>query len=254
MSNDSEPAPAGRAVIVTGAGTGIGRATAQRFADEGASVLAVGRTGTTLAQTARDRPAIHPLVADVTDPDGPARVVDAALAVFGRIDVLVNNAAITRPAPLGQIDRADTAAQLATNLVGPVFLAQQALPHLVASSGLIVNVTSVQPFRGWPNNSVYGATKVALDFITRTWAVELAERGVRVVSVAPGVTHTPVLAHAGLSPEQIAEAGEQLRRRIPLGRLAQPEEIAWWIVRTARPEAGYLTGAVIQVDGGINVA
>jgi NAD(P)-dependent dehydrogenase (short-subunit alcohol dehydrogenase family) len=93
---------------------------------------------------------------------------------------------------------------------------------------------------------------VALDFLTHTWAVELAPRGIRVVSVAPGVTATPVLSHAGFSDEQMAAAGKELRARIPLGRIARPEEIAWWIVNAARPEASYLTGAVIRVDGGLS--
>lgn len=133
-------------------------------------------------------------------------------------------------------------------------LTQQALPHLEAQKGTIVNITSNPPQRGWPNSSIYGSTKVALDFLTYTWAIELAPRGIRVVSVAPGVTETPVLVHAGFTPEQIAASGKELTARVPLGRRAQPEEIAWWIVNVARPEASYLTGSVIRVDGGINAA
>ncbi|MFI6028115.1 SDR family NAD(P)-dependent oxidoreductase [Amycolatopsis magusensis] len=239
-----------KAVLVTGAGTGIGRATARRFAAEGADVLVVGRTAERLAETA-DHPNIRTCVADVAeDPEG---IVDAALDAFGRLDVLVNNAAITRPAPLGTIDREVAEEQLATNLLGPLFLTQQALPHLDSGS-TIVNITSNAPHQGWPGNSVYGATKVALDFLTHTWAVELAGRGIRVVSVAPGITATPVLSHAGWSAERIDAAAADLRRRIPLGRIARPEEIAWWIVHVARPEAGYLTGTIVRVDGGLGAA
>ncbi|GAA2676366.1 SDR family oxidoreductase [Streptomyces aculeolatus] len=243
----------GRAVVITGGGTGIGRATARLFAAAGAEVLVVGRTAERLAETAASHPRIRTCVADVAEPDAPADVVAAALEAFGRIDVLVNNAAITRPAPLGAIDRKVAAAQIATNLLAPVFLAQHALPHL-EDGGAIVNITSIPPHYGWPGNSVYGATKVALDHLTHTWAVELARRGVRVVSVAPGITATPVLTHAGFSDEQIAEEGRKLRARIPLGRIAEPEEIAWWIVNAARPEAGYLTGTIIRVDGGLGAA
>ncbi|WP_433172315.1 SDR family NAD(P)-dependent oxidoreductase [Actinoallomurus sp. CA-150999] len=244
----------GRVVIVTGGGTGIGRETAWQFADQGADVLVVGRTEDRLKETADGRPDIRTFVADVAAPDAPEGIVAAATEAFGRIDVLVNNAAITRPAPLGGIAREIADRQLATNLLGPLFLAQAALPQLEESGGVIVNVTSIQGQRGWPNNSVYGATKVALDFLTRTWSVELASRGVRVVSVAPGVTATPVMVHAGFSPEQLAATRDEFLQRIPLGRLARPEEIAWWIVNTARPEAAYLTGAVLTVDGGINVS
>lgn len=244
----------GQSVVVTGGGTGIGRATARQFAREGAQVLVVGRTAENLEQTAEGLPGIRTFAADVAAPEAPARIVAAAVEAFGGIDVLVNNAAITRPAPLGTIDRDVAEQQLGTNLIGPLMLAQAALPQLADGGGTIVNITSNGPGRAWPGNSVYGSTKVALDFLTHTWAVELAPRGIRVVSVAPGITQTPVLIHAGFTPEEIAASGDELLARVPLGRRARPEEIAWWIVNVARPEAGYLTGSVIRVDGGINVA
>ncbi|OMI39580.1 SDR family NAD(P)-dependent oxidoreductase [Streptomyces sparsogenes] len=240
-------------MLITGGGTGIGRATAQRFADAGAEVLIVGRTAERLAETAEGRPRIRTFVADVAEPDAPDDVVAAAVEAFGRIDVLVNNAAITRPAPLGAIDRKVAEEQLATNLLAPVFLTQHALPHLETGAA-IVNVTSNPPHYGWRDNSVYGSTKVALDFLTHTWAVELAQRGIRVLSVAPGITATPVLSHAGVPEERIVAMGKELRARIPLGRIAQPGEIAWWIVNATRPEAGYLTGTIIRVDGGLSAA
>ncbi|MFD0413855.1 SDR family NAD(P)-dependent oxidoreductase [Streptomyces sp. NPDC127108] len=131
----------GRAVLITGGGTGIGRAAARHFAAEGADVLIVGRTGERLTQTAGENPRIRTFVADVADPDAPADIVAAAVEAFGRIDVLVNNAAITRPAPLRAIDRKVAEKQLATNLLAPVLLTQHALPHL-EGSGTIVNITS----------------------------------------------------------------------------------------------------------------
>ncbi|MFC5834583.1 SDR family NAD(P)-dependent oxidoreductase [Nonomuraea insulae] len=244
----------GQTVIITGGGTGIGRVTARLFAQEGADVLIAGRTVATLKETAEGHDRIEVVEADVAEPGAPERIVAAALDAFGRVDVLVNNAAITRPAALGAIDREAAEQQVATNLIGPAMLAQEALPHLEATRGTIVNITSNGPQRGWANNSVYGATKVGLDFLTYTWAVELAPRGIRVVSVAPGVTATPVLVHAGFTPEEITRWGGELTARIPLGRIARPEEIGWWIVNVARPEAAYLTGTVLRVDGGINAA
>ncbi|MBB5780876.1 SDR family NAD(P)-dependent oxidoreductase [Nonomuraea jabiensis] len=244
----------GKCVVITGGGTGIGRATAHRFAAEGAQVLVTGRTAARLEEAAAAYPSISAFAADGAAADGPERIVEAAVRRLGRIDVLVNNAAITRPAALGTIDRRTAEEQIATNLLAPLFLAQAALPHLASARGTIVNVSSNPPSYGWPDNSVYGSTKVALDFLTATWAVELAPKGVRVVSVAPGITATPVMAHAGFTREQIAALGEGLTERIPLGRIAQPGEIAWWIVNVARPEAGYLTGTVVRVDGGLSVA
>ncbi|MFF0578781.1 SDR family NAD(P)-dependent oxidoreductase [Streptosporangium saharense] len=243
---------AGKGVIVTGGGTGIGRATAHLFAAEGARVLVVGRTTARLEETAAADPLISVFAADGAAADGPERIVEAAVRQLGRIDVLVNNAAIIRPAVLGSIDRRTAEEEIATNLLASLFLAQAALPHLTAAKGTIVNVSSNPPGIGWPGNSVYGSTKVALDFLTATWAVELGSRGVRVMSVAPGITDTPVLTHAGFTEEQIAASGEQLVRRIPLGRIAQPDEVARWIVNMARAEAGYLTGTVVRVDGGLS--
>ncbi|MFF3936425.1 SDR family NAD(P)-dependent oxidoreductase [Streptomyces phaeofaciens] len=244
---------AGRAVVVTGGGTGIGRAAAHAFADEGARVLVVGRGAARLAETAHGRPGIHPCVADVGAADGPARIVEAALSALGGLDVLVNNAVTMRSAPLGAIARYNTHEQVATNLLAPLFLTQEALPPLEAAKGTVLNVTTAGNQRGWPGHSVYGATKAALDFLTRTWALELAPRGIRVAAVAPGPVETPIGEHAGLDAEGVARLRERQRRRVPLGRVGQPEEIAWWLVNLARPEASYATGLVLPVDGGAGV-
>jgi nogalaviketone/aklaviketone reductase len=242
--------PERQAVIITGGGTGIGRATAQMFAAEGVGVLIVGRSAECLAETAKGWPTIRTLTADITDPQAPEAIVSAAIAAFGHIDVLVNNAGIIRAAPLVEIDREEAYRQVETNLMAPLFLTQAAVPH-IRPGGMVINISSNPASRGWPNNSVYGSTKVGLDFLTRTWALELAPRGIRVISIAPGVTDTPVLLHANLTPEQIA--AKRKRNRIPLSRIAQPEEIGWWIVTATRPEASYITGAVIRVDGGASI-
>lgn len=241
--------PERKAVIITGGGSGIGRATAHLFAGEDADVLIVGRTCEQLAETAKGWPTIRTLAADITAPDAPATIVSTAVEAFGRIDVLVNNAAVTRPALLGAIDRDLAYQQVTTNLLAPLLLTQEAVPH-IPPGGVIVNITSNPPGRGWPTNSVYGSTKVGLDFLTRTWAVELGPSGIRVVSVAPGVTETSMLL-SNLTPEQYEE--KRKNRRIPLGRLAQPQEVAWWIVTATRPEASYVTGSEIRVDGGASI-
>lgn len=250
MPDPGPVAPGERAVIVTGGGTGIGRHVARQFAEAGARVQIVGRTMETLEKTAAGYPGIRPYQADLTEPRAADRAVAAAAEAFGRLDVLVNNAGITRPALLGDIDLQVARQQLEINLLAPLALAQAALPYLKASRGVIVNVTSNPPLRGWPRNSVYGASKVALDFLTYTWAAELGPHGIRVVSVAPGNTDTPILSHAGLSEEDIEAQMRQSVPRIPLRRRADPDEIAWWVVNATRPEASYVTGTTIRVDGG----
>lgn len=236
-------------VIVTGAGTGIGRATASAFAQSGASVLAVGRRLAPLEEAASGFPGVRPLAADITS----AADRDRIAAALPEVDVLVNNAAVVPNGLLGTITQAQLDSAFATNLFAPIQLAQLLLPSLQSAGGVIVNISTAIGGRGWPGNSVYGATKVALDFLTRTWAIELAAAGVRVVGIAPGVTDTPVLEHNGVPREQVVAIGKQLLERIPLGRIARPEEIAHWIVQAARPEGAYATGFVLPVDGGGSV-
>ncbi|WP_426363335.1 SDR family NAD(P)-dependent oxidoreductase [Streptomyces sp. E-08] len=243
-----------RVVVVTGAGTGIGRATARSFAGQGATVVAVGRREEPLRETAEGHPGIRPLTADVTAEGAAEEIVRSVLAAHGRLDVLVNNAGIAAGGPLGTLDRSVIAPLLETNLVAPVLLTQAAVPALRESRGVVVNVTTTIGQRGWPANSVYPATKSALETLTRCWAVELAPAGVRVVAVAPGAIETPIADHMGLSPEQRQAVRAWQIAHTPLGRVGRPEEVAWAITSLAAPDAAFLTGTVLPVDGGALVA
>lgn len=245
-----------KAVVVTGGGTGIGAATAHAFAEDGANVLVVGRSESTLKESAagyEDR--IHVLSKDIHDADAPEIIVETAVEEFGRIDVLVNNAAVTGFAALDGLDRESVRAQLGTNLLAPVFLTQRALDALEATRGVVVNVSSAGSLgrRAWPENSVYGMAKVALDFLTRTWAVELAPRGIRSVGIAPGVVDTGVGVRAGMPAEAYEAFLGEMAQRIPAGRVGRPEDIAWWIVQLTRPQAAYANGTVLAVDGALSV-
>lgn len=254
---DTLPAPpAPRSVVVTGGGSGIGRATAHAFADEGAAVLVVGRTASDLAATAKGYDTIATLAVDLTAPGAPRQVVDTALRELGRIDVLVNNAAALGHRALADTDHEQVTTQLATNLAAPVLLTRCALDALAAEGGgTVVNIGSsgARGSRAWPGNGVYGATKAALDFLTRTWAVELAPRGIRVVGVAPGLVDSGFAGRAGMSPEQYEGMLRHVGGLAPQGRVGTPEEIAWWITRLTRPAAHHLTGVVLPVDGGLSL-
>ncbi|MDT0462279.1 SDR family NAD(P)-dependent oxidoreductase [Streptomyces gibsoniae] len=243
-----------RIVVVTGAGSGIGRATARAFAAEGAHVVAVGRRSEPLEEAAAGHERITPLPADITAEGEPERIVQAVTEAYGRIDVLVNNAGIVRGGALGSLSPELIRAQLDTNLVAPVLLTQAALPSLGTSGGVIVNVSTSVGQRAWPGSSVYAATKTALELLTRSWAVELAPRGIRVVAVAPGAIDTPIGEHQGLTPEQMAAVREWQLAHTPLGRIGRPEEVAWAITRLAAPAASFVTGVVLPVDGGAVVA
>ncbi|MGW6458827.1 SDR family NAD(P)-dependent oxidoreductase [Streptomyces sp. NPDC055078] len=256
MPDTAPPPSAPRTVVVTGGGSGIGRATARAFADDGAAVLVVGRTADTLAETAKGYDTITTLPADLTEPDAPRTVVDTALRELGGIDVLVNNAAALGYRPLADTDRQQVTTQFATNLIAPVLLTRCALDALAADGGgTVVNISSsgARGTRAWPDNGVYGAAKAALDFLTRTWAVELAPRGIRVVGVAPGVVDTGFGPRAGMSPQQYDGLLHHVGTRTPQGRVGTPEEIAWWITRLTGPGAHYLTGVVLPVDGGLSL-
>ncbi|MFF3603450.1 SDR family NAD(P)-dependent oxidoreductase [Streptomyces sp. NPDC002463] len=243
-----------RVVVVTGAGTGIGRATARSFAAQGATVVAVGRREEPLRETAEGHPGIHPFAADITAEGAAEQIVRASLTAHGRLDVLVNNAGISAGGPLGTLDRSVIAPLLETNLVAPVLLTQAAVPALRESRGVVVNVTTTIGQRGWPANSFYPATKSALETLTRCWAVELAPAGVRVVAVAPGAIETPIAEHMGLTPEQRKAVRAWQLAHTPLGRVGRPEEVAWAITALAAPDAAFLTGTVLPVDGGALVS
>ena len=186
--------------------------------------------------------------ADLADPDSPRRITDACLARYGRIDGLVNNAAVVRHMPLGEWDTGCFDEHVATNIRAPFFLIQAALPALRESPvRSVVNIGSSSGTLRRVGQSVYGMTKSALDYLTQTLAGELAPLGIRVNGIAPGPIDTPI--HATWA-DDLDEAYRWLSGQVPLGRIGAPEEVALWITLLLSPMASFMTGAVIPLDGG----
>jgi NAD(P)-dependent dehydrogenase (short-subunit alcohol dehydrogenase family) len=239
-------------VIVTGAGSGIGAATARRLGAAGAPVVLVGRRADPLREVAAAITAAGGLAlcvpADLADPASPGRITQACLDRFGRIDGLVNNAAVIRHRPFGDWDTGCFDEHVATNIRAPFFLLQAALPALRESPiRSVVNVSSSSGTLRRVGQSVYGMTKSALDYLTQTLAGELAPLGVRVNGVAPGPIDTPI--HATWA-DDLEEAYRWLGTQVPLGRIGAPGEVALWITLLLSPAAAFMTGAVIPLDGG----
>lgn len=238
--------------IVTGAGSGIGAAAARLLAGRGMTVALVGRTRETLAQVAHEIEAgpgrAVAVPADLARPEAPREIVQRVLAEAGRLDVIVNNAASFRLGLVEEWSLEDFDDHVAVNLRAPYFLVQAALPALKESPApCVVNVSSAAAVMYRPRQTVYGLTKAALEHMTMNMAAELARFRIRVNAVRPGPTATPIHTRAVPDPEtRLAELG----RMVPLGRVGRPEEIARWIAALVDPEAEWVTGAVLVVDGG----
>ncbi|MEU0603263.1 SDR family oxidoreductase [Streptomyces sp. NPDC006393] len=243
-----------RVAIVTGAGSGIGRATAIALAASGARVLGVGRRRQPLEETARAHSGIAVLPSDVREEGAAAKIVATAVERWGRLDLLVNNAGAAALMPLAETDRTVINRLFELNVTAPSLLAHAALPHLRATGGSIVNVSSTYGHRPLAGGAHYAATKSALEQLTRSWALELAPEGVRVNAVAPGPTETGVLAAAGLPEDAVREVRGHERERTPTGRIGDPGEVADWILRIADPRGTHVTGQILTVDGGLELS
>lgn len=243
-----------KVVIVTGGSSGIGRATALGLADRGAKVLITARRERPLAEAAAAHPNITGFVADVAQPDDANRTIAQAMGLWGRLDVLVNNAGAGAILPLAEATADQIARIFSINVVGPSLLAAAALPYLASSKGVIVNISSTFGHKAAAGLSHYAASKAALEHLTRCWALELAPQGIRVNAIAAGPTQSNALiGMMGLSPEDAAAVEAQEREHIPLKRRGVPDDVARWIVALSDPSADWVTGQVIAVDGGLSV-
>ena len=241
----------GRVAVVTGAASGIGRATAECLAGDGATVVAVDRDADGLTDSvgsiSRAGGQATARELDVSDPEACRALIDAVAADHGRLDVLANVAGVLRFAHATEHTRADWEQTMAVNLSGPWFLMQAALPHLEATRGNVVNVASAAGVSGQAYTAAYCASKGGLVMLTKAIAVEYAYRKVRVNCVCPGQVDTNLLADFAFP-----EGADQrlLDKMLPLLRGAAPEEIAILIAFLAGDEARYVTGAAWPIDGG----
>lgn len=248
---------AGRTALVTGAGSGIGRAIAKRLHGEGASVILTGRRADRLDETASllGGERVHCVPADLTVPADAARLVQAALAAAGRLDVLVNNAGAMR---FGRVESAPDALwqeMMEVNAFGPMRLMRAALPALRASGGgSIVNIASIAGEQALPGNGPYGTAKRALRHLSQVLAMEVASEAIRVNVICPGVVEGTELIDSFFPRAQVEGFFRTFAPLHPLGRNGQPEDVADAVLFLASDLSRWITGAVLPLDGGRHLA
>jgi NAD(P)-dependent dehydrogenase (short-subunit alcohol dehydrogenase family) len=241
----------GKAALITGAGSGMGRAITRRLAHEGASVLAVDIDKARLDDTQAGSPGISVREVDVADPDACADAVAAAAREFGRLDVLGNVAGIYVAGHVTDMTVAQYRRIMAVNLDAYFFLAQAAIPHLLDTSGNIVNIASNAGLQGVPYSIAYSMSKGGVVQLTRSLAVEFLKRPLRVNAIAPAGTNTNIAASTQFPSDA---DGDLLMRMAGHRGLAEPEDVAALFAFLASDEAGAITGAVYTIDHGLTAS
>jgi NAD(P)-dependent dehydrogenase (short-subunit alcohol dehydrogenase family) len=240
--------------VVTGASSGIGRATALLFAKHGSDVVALGRNEgelSSLREEARDSDGsikIH--LGDITETSQIDRLVAETVDAFGKIDVLVNAAGVIKNGTIENTTLDDWDKMMNINLRSIFYLMQKCIPHMEDCKGSIVNVSSVTGTRAFPNVLAYCVSKAATDQLTRCSALELASKGIRVNAVNPGVVVTNLHRRGGMSEDDYTKFLTNAKNTHPIGRAGEPEEVAELIYFLASDKASWITGATYEIDGG----
>jgi NAD(P)-dependent dehydrogenase (short-subunit alcohol dehydrogenase family) len=241
----------GKVAVVTGGNSGIGFASAKRFAEEGADVVITGRRKKELEEAAAaigsNVLAVQGDVSRLADLDG---LYAAVRDKRGHIDILFANAGIGAAAPLGAISEEHFDQLFGINVKGLLFTVQKALPLFKDGGSIILN-SSIAGRKGVGGFTVYNATKAAVRSFARTWTSDLKQRKIRVNSISPGPIETPIFGKMGLSKDQVQQFSTSIISAVPLGRAGQPEEIAAVALFLASDESSYITGVDLCVDGGL---
>ena len=243
-----------KVALVTGASSGIGRATALLFAENGYEVVAVGRSEAELGVTrdeARDMPgSIRTYLADITETTQVERLISETAQHSGRIDVLVNAAGIIKNGSIEDTTLDEWDKMMQINLRSVFYLMQKCVPHLEKTKGNVVNVSSVTGLRAFPGVLAYCVSKAAVDQLTRCTALELAPKGIRVNAVNPGVVVSNLHRRGGMEEKAYEAFLEHSKTTHPLGRPGQPRDVAELIYFLASDSASWITGVTYEVDGG----
>lgn len=241
-----------KVAIVTGGNSGIGLATVKQFLNEGAKVVFSGRRQEALDEVSKElKGDFLAVLADQSKPEDNQKLVDAAVAKYGKLDIVFANAGVAYFSPADQIDENHFDSQFNTNIKGPAFLTKAAIPNINDGGAIIFN-TSIVHQKGFEASAVYSATKGALRAYARVLTTELKDRKIRVNSVAPGPIETPLYGKMGMPQEVVSEMGAGFASQNPLGRFGSSEEIANAATFLASDEASYVNGIELVVDGGMS--
>lgn len=249
-----------KVALITGATSGIGRECAIELAKEGCYVALSGRNTSALEEVTKAcqeagllQDKVLSVAADLCKDEDCERVVSATVSHFGRLDVLVNSAGTLVPGGIEKITMEDYDRQMNMNTRSVFLLMKLALPHILKTKGSIVNISSVTGLRAFPDVVAYNMSKAALDQLTRTVALEVASRGVRVNAVNPGVIITEVHKRAGMTDENYAKFLEHSKTTHAMGRVGEAWEVARAVVFLASDNAAFITGTTLPIDGGRSV-
>lgn len=246
----------GKTAIITGGGTGIGKETALLFAKEGANVVITGRREEKLKQVqeeaASDGLTIDYLACDVSKEEDCKSTVEYAVGKYGGVDILFNNAGILLPGTTHETDTEIWEKIFNINVKGTYFMSKHTIPHMLEKGhGAIVNNSSIVGLKGMPGFAAYVASKGAVTQLTKSMALEYADKGIRVNAICPGAIETPMIVEDFFGKVEDPEAAkEYLKSLHPVGRLGQPEEIAHSILFLVDDNIGFMTGNMLSVDGG----
>lgn len=242
-------------ILITGGSSGIGEGLARHFYNKGWQVLVTGRNTERLSKLANEMPGLHVLQYDSLKENQEEMLFQFINQEWsGKLDVLVNNAGHVELTPIKGITRESLESMYRTHLIAPSLLTSGCIDFLSATKGQIVNISSSHGIKAFAEISAYGSAKAGLNMMTKIWALELAPLGIRVNSIAPGPTNTPVLANAGLPTEIIQAIHQSEKASIPLQRRGDVEDIVANTALFIDTGSNWVTGVVLPVDGGISVS